>query len=219
MLGSNDAVFDVVGVVKNVLNELDAPPQPQIYLVHGGRIDMGRAALVVKTEGDPMIVAPLVRGIVGQLDPAAALDRLGPLLDKVSSSVGQPRFAAFVLITFSVLALVLAATGLYGVLSYNVAQRRREMSVRAALGATPGDLMRMVLREGLAVTVTGLVAGVAVSALSMRAISSVLFGVTPLDTVAFSVGPLLLLVVACAACIIPARRAAGVDAAVALRAE
>ena len=219
MLGRTDAVFDVVGVVKNVLMELDAPPQPHIYLVHGGGIDMGRAALVVKTEGDPVVVASLVRGIVRQLEPGAALDRLGPLADKVSSSVGQPRFAAFVLITFSSLALVLAATGLYGVLSYNVAQRRREISVRAALGATSGQLVRMVLREGFAVTATGLMAGVAVSALSMRAISSVLFGVTPLDTVAFFVGPFLLSVVAGAACIIPARRAARVDPATALKAE
>jgi putative ABC transport system permease protein len=219
MLGRSDAVFDVVGVVKNVLTGLDAPPQPQIYLVQGGGFDMGHAALVVKTESDPVDVAPVMREIVRQLEPGATLDRLGPLADKVASSVGQPRFAAFVLITFSVLALVLAATGLYGVLSYNVAQRRREIGVRAALGAAPSDLVRMVLREGLTVTVIGLVVGAAVAAVSMRAISSVLFGVTPLDSVAFSIGPLLLLVVACAACVIPARRAASIDPSRALRAE
>jgi predicted lysophospholipase L1 biosynthesis ABC-type transport system permease subunit len=103
--------------------------------------------------------------------------------------------------------------------SYNVAQRRSEIGVRAALGATQGDLVRMVLREGLTVTVIGLVVGVAVAALSMRAMASVLFGVTPLDSVAFSVGPFLLLVVTCAACLIPARRAASIDPAKALRAE
>ena len=219
MLGRSDAVFDVVGV-KNVLARSDAPPQPKsISCTAAGSTWGVRRSRRENCERSLPIVAPVMRRIVRQLEPGAALDRLGPLADKISSSVGQPRFAAFVLITFSVLALVLAATGLYGVLSYNVAQRRREFGVRAALGATPNDLVRMVLREGFTVTVIGLMVGVAVSALSMRAISSVLFGVTPLDTVAFSVGPFLLLVVASAACIIPARRAAGVGPARALRSE
>lgn len=152
MLGRNDAVFEVVGVVNDVLPGPDARPQPQIYVTHGGGFDMGRPALVVKTEGDPAAMVSVVRGIVRQLEPGAALDRLGPLEDKLSSSVGKPRLAAFVLVTFSVIALVLAATGLYGVLSYSVARRRAEIGMRAALGATKSDLMRMVLREGLTAT-------------------------------------------------------------------
>jgi predicted permease len=217
MLGRNDAVFEVVGVVGDVLPRPDAQPQPQIYVTYGGGFDIGRAALVVKTEGDPAAVAPAVRAIVRQLDPGAALDRMGPLADKLSSSVGEPRFAAFVLVTFSAIALVLAATGLYGVLSYSVAQRRSEIGVRAALGATKSNLVRMVLREGLTATVIGLIGGVAAAALATRAMASVLFGVTPLDRVAFSVGPLVLLVVACAACLIPAWRAARIDPAAALK--
>lgn len=142
---------------------------------------------------------------------------MGPLADKLSSSVGEPRFAAFVLVTFSAIALVLAATGLYGVLSYSVAQRRSEIGIRAALGATKSNLVRMVLREGLTATVIGLIGGVAAAALATRAMASVLFGVTPLDRVAFSVGPLVLLVVACAACLIPAWRAARIDPAAALK--
>lgn len=219
MLGRNDAVFDVIGVVNNVLASPDAQPQPQIYVVHGTAFDMGRAALVVKTEGDLVPVAATLHGIVRQLGPAVTLDRLGPLEDKISSSIGEPRFAAFVLTAFSVLALLLATTGLYGVLSYNVTQRRREIGVRAALGATQRDLVRMVMREGLTVTVTGLVLGVVAAAVTARAMRGLLFGVTPWDRIAFSVGPMLLLLVACAACLIPARRAAGIDPTQAIKSE
>jgi ABC-type antimicrobial peptide transport system permease subunit len=164
-------------------------------------------------------MAPLLRGIVQQVAPDAALDRMGPLAARVSESVGEPRFAALVLAAFAALALALATTGLYGVLSYNIAQRRREIGVRAALGATRGDLMRMVLREGLTVTTLGLAAGLAIAALATRAMASLLFGVTALDSVAFSVGPLLLLVVATAACLIPARRAAALNPVTALKAD
>ncbi|MPY89121.1 MAG: FtsX-like permease family protein [Luteitalea sp.] len=165
---------------------------------------MGHATIVAKTEPDPASLAPLLRDIVQQLDPDATLGRLGPLAVKISTSVSGSRFTAFVLVAFAALALALATTGLYGVLSYNVAQRRREIGVRAALGATRAHLVRMVLREGMTVTVIGLAVGVAVAAFATRAMASVLFGVTPLDRVAFSLGALLLLVVACAACLIPA---------------
>ena len=113
----------------------------------------------------------------------------------------------------------LAATGLSGVLSYTVAQRRREIGLRAALGATRRDLMAMVLREGLGVTAVGVALGVAVAALATRATASVLFGVSPLDTVTFFTAPLLLVVVAFAACLFPAWRAATIDPAAALSAE
>ncbi|MPY90763.1 MAG: FtsX-like permease family protein [Luteitalea sp.] len=219
-LDNDNTVVEVVGVVEDMLpDSLDARPQPQIFVAHGPGMDMGNATFVVKTEGNPTSTAPLLKDIVQQLEPGATLNRMGPLAAKISASVGAPRFTTFVLVVFAALALALAATGLYGVLSYNIAQRRREIGVRAALGATRGDLVRMVLREGLTVTVIGLVVGVVVAAFATRAMASVLFGVTPLDHVAFAVAPLLLLVVACIACLIPARRAAGIDPADALRAE
>jgi ABC-type antimicrobial peptide transport system permease subunit len=160
-----------------------------------------------------------VRQLVPQLEPGASLDQVGSLGSKISASVSEPRFTALVLAAFSGLALALAATGLYGVLSYTVAQRRREIGLRAALGATRGELMAMVLREGLTTTVIGLAVGVVTATFATRAMASALFGVTPLDTVAFSVGPLLLFVVAWLACLIPARRAVGIDPAEALRVE
>jgi ABC-type antimicrobial peptide transport system permease subunit len=136
-------------------------------------------------------MAPLLRQLVQQLDPGASLDQVGPLRSKISASVSEPRFTALLLAAFSGLALALATTGLYGVLSYTVAQRRREIGLRAALGATRGELMAMVLREGLTTTVIGLAVGVVTATFATRAMASGLFGVTPLDTVAFSVGPLL----------------------------
>jgi putative ABC transport system permease protein len=219
MLGRTDAVFDVVGVVRNVLTDPGAQPQPQIYVVHGGGLDMPSRSLVVKTEGDPAAAVATLRGIVRQLDPGATLDRVSLLADKISSSVGEPRFAAFVLTTFSLLALVLSTTGLYGVLSYNVTQRRREIGVRVALGATNRNLVSMVLREGLSVTVIGLVFGIVAAAAGARTMRNLLFVITPWDRTAFSVGPILLLLVASAACLIPARRAASIDPAEALKAE
>ena len=141
------------------------------------------------------------------------------LESRVSASVGQPRFAASLLAALAILALALAAIGLYGVLSYNVSQRRRELGVRAALGASRGDILGLVLRQGLAVTGLGLLLGVALAATLTRMLEGLLFGVTPFDAVSFSAAPAFLFAVAVAACFLPAWRAAAVDPAEALRCE
>ena len=135
---------------------------------------------------------PLVKALVQQMEPAATIERLSPLAAKVSASFDEPRFATLVLAAFASLALALAATGLYGVLSFNIAQRRRELAVRAALGATRRDIVTMVMREGLTMTLIGLAAGIALAAALTRTMASALFGITPLDPAAFSIAPLLL---------------------------
>jgi len=220
MLRRNDAVVTIVGVVDDVLpDRLDGRPQPQIYVPFGAGFDTGGATLVVRTDEHSTLTAPLLRSIVQQLDRGAIVDRVGPLADKVLESAAQPRFATFVLGAFAALALALAATGLYGVVSYNVARRTREFGVRGALGATRGDLVVLVLRQGLAMTTIGLAAGVGLAALSVRGMRTVLFGVQPLDGVAFVAAPMLLLAVASAACLIPARRAARIQPYEALRAD
>jgi putative ABC transport system permease protein len=124
-----------------------------------------------------------------------------------------------VLMTFAILALALASVGLYGVLSYSVSQRRRELSVRAALGAAKSDLVRLVIREGLGATTAGLVLGLASAAGLTRLMQSVLFGVGPLDLVAFATAPFILIPIAVVACLLPAARAARTDPIEALRAE
>ena len=215
-----DTVVEVVGVVGDMLPaDLDGGRQPQIFVAQGGKAHIGHVTLVVRTDGDPTVVTPLVQRAVRQRAPGATVERMGPLDQKISASIAGPRFTTAVLMVFAMLALVLAATGLYGGLSYDIAQRRREIGVRTALGATRGDVVRLILREGLTPTGIGLAAGVLLAMLFTRAMASALFGITPLDPVAFSAAPVLLFVVACVSCLIPARRAIADDPVEALRAE
>ena len=221
MLGRSDAVVTIVGVVEDVLpDRLDGRPQPQIYLPMGVGFSIGSGAtLVVKAVGDPTLLAPAIRSAVQEIEPGAVLARVGPLTAKRAESASEPRFATFIFGAFAALSLALSMTGLYGVLSYNVAQRTREMGVRGALGATRADLHYLVLRQGLLMTGVGIAIGIGVAMLATRGMVNLLFGVRPLDPVAFALPPLLLILVAIAACLIPARRAARVDPLVALRYE
>ena len=214
MLGRDDAVVEVVGVVQDVLlRSLDQAPQPQIYVPYGVGFDIRYATLVLKTDGEPATSAPVVTSIIQQLDSVATLGQMGPLTDKVSTAVAGPRFTAFVIGAFAALALSLATAGLYGVLSFGVTQRRREIGVRAALGATPRDLVVMVLKQGMTVTVIGVAIGVGGSSVASWALASVLFGVEALDGVAFIIPSAVVLVVAAASCYLPARRAAAIEPA------
>ena len=214
MLGRDDAVVEVVGVVQDVLlRSLDQAPQTQIYVPYGVGFGIRYATLVLRTDGEPATSAPLLTSIIQQLDPVATLGRMGPLTDKVSTAVEGPRFTAFVIGAFAVLALSLATAGLYGVLSFGVTQRRREIGVRAALGATPGDLVVMVLKQGMTVTVIGLAIGLGGSIVASRAMASVLFGVEALDGPAFIIPSAVVLVVAAASCYLPGRRAAAIEPA------
>jgi putative ABC transport system permease protein len=213
---------EIVGVVANVLKDgLDRRPEPEIYraasLTKSTMVPY--ASLVVRTTGDPLALASELRRLARETDPRVGLDGLGSLSGKLSASVAQPRFAAWLLALFAGLALTVAATGLYGVLSYNVSERRREIGIRAALGATRGRLVRLVLRQGLGFTLAGLALGLMAAAATSRLLSTLLFGVTPFDSVAFAVAPAVLILIALAACWVPAWRAAAIDPAEALRAE
>jgi putative ABC transport system permease protein len=175
--------------------------------------------LAIRTSSDPLaLVAPL-RAAVRATDAAAAVDDIETLGSRMSASVSEPRFAMAVLIAFAVLASVLAAVGLYGVLSYQVLQRRREMGVRAALGASRGSLIGLVVRQGVMVAGAGIALGLLGAAWLTQLMERLLFGVTAHDVVAFGIAPVLLLFVAMAATLIPARRAAAADPIEVLRAE
>ncbi|MDQ3170527.1 MAG: ABC transporter permease [Acidobacteriota bacterium] len=221
LMGDDKTPFEIIGIVANTLPaDLDGKPEPSIYITQGGEFALSRATFVVRTSGDPSAIGPALRAVVRETEPSAvALDAVATLSSQVAASVGQPRFAASVLGIFAMLALSLAAIGLYGVLSYNVSARRREMGVRAALGAERRNLIGLVMRQGLGVTVIGLVAGVVAAALLTRLMETMLFGVKALDVVSFVAAPAVLFVVACVACVVPALRAARVDPAVALRAD
>jgi predicted lysophospholipase L1 biosynthesis ABC-type transport system permease subunit len=218
--GPDTRITEIVGVVGDILKDgLDTAPQSAIYtLPQYGYSLPSKLSVVMRTAGDPLALAPQVRAVAGELEPSAAVE-VATLSSRRSASLAQPRFAAAALSAFALLALALAATGLYGVLSYNISQRRREIGVRSALGARPAAIVALVLRQGLTVTAAGLALGLAGSAALTRLLESLLFGVTPLDAVAFAAAPLLLLAVALFACLVPARRAASVDPTEALRAE
>lgn len=214
------ATAEIVGVVGDVLKEgLAATAQPEVYIpapAHKYSI-RGEINLVMRTAGDAATHAATVRGLVRELRADAAMDPVMTLSEKVTASIAQPRFAALVLGGFALTAITLAGVGLYGVLAYGVARRRRELGVRAALGAPRSTLIGMVVHEGMAVTLAGVVAGVAGAAAITRLIQSQLFGVAPLDAWSFAGAVIALLGVALVACAIPAARAAAVDPAVSLR--
>jgi predicted permease len=213
---------EIIGVVGTVLKDgHDRRPEPEVYFVQGppeSRI-AGAVNFVVRTAAEPALLAPMVRKTIGSIDRAVIIERVEPLTDRLSVSVAQPRFAATVVVIFAVTALALASIGLYGVLSYAVSQRRRELSLRAALGASRGHMLRLVIGEGLSVTAAGLAVGLAAAAALTRWMQSILFGVTPLDAVSFTAAPVILMIVAFGACLRPALRAARSEPAAALRSE
>ena len=221
--GDAGAETEIIGLVGNVLKDgNDTAPQPEIYFVHGSptqHIGGYINVLVRSSGGDEAALPGALRRYVHEADANAVVDRLVPVRSLVASSWDQPRFATSVVSGLAAMAMALAGMGLYGALAYSVSQRRRELGLRAALGASRPNLVRLVLREGVSVTVVGLGVGMPVAALVTRLMRGLLFGVTPFDAAAFTLGPLLLLVVGVLACTVPALRAASIDPAVALRDE
>jgi predicted permease len=219
---SSGPAAEIVGIVGNVLKDgNDRQPQPELYFAHGsaGQRITGHVNLVVRTTADPEALIPMVRQVVKQVEPGAALDRVEPLSSTVAASVDEPRFAVVVMTAFAGLGLVLTAVGLYGVLTCAVTERRRELGIRAALGARRGDLIRLVMREGLSRAVAGIGIGL-IGALAMaQLMRGLLFGVMPTDGASFTFAPAVLIVTAALACLIPALRAGSTDPVATLRAE
>ena len=213
---------EIIGVFGAVLKDgNDRRPEPEVYFVHatGNRRIVGAVNFVMRTSVDPSTLAAAVRAIIHDTDPTATVGTIEPLADRLSVTIAQPRFATTVLIAFAGTALLLASIGLYGVLSYAVSQRRRELGVRAVLGASRAQLLYLIVTEGLSVTLIGLVVGLVASAALTRYMQAALFGVGPLDPTSFVAAPVALIIVAMAACLRPAIRAASVDPAGALRTE
>lgn len=214
------ALSEVVGIVRNTLkNGPTDKPLSEIFVLpnHGARLPAD-FSVVVRSTGDPSSLAADVRSIIRQLDPAVTVDTV-TLGSRASSAVAQPRFAAFTAAAFAILALTLAAAGLFGAMSYTVSQRRREMGVRSALGASRRDIVTLILRQGLLVAGFGLVIGLLAATWLTRLMDALLFGIAPLDPLSFLAAPLLLLLAATAACVVPAWRGASVPPTEALRCE
>jgi putative ABC transport system permease protein len=212
----------IVGVVGDVLKDgNDREPQPEVYVPHRVRSQaiVGQVQLVVRVDGDPTAFGPDLRRLARALEPGAAIDRVEPLTAALAASLDQPRFAATVLSSFAILAVIMAVVGLHGVLSFTVSQKRRELGVRAALGARRSDLISIVLREGLLVTLVGVTGGLIAAAGLAQFAKRLLFGIETTDVAAFTIGPCLLVMMAVAACVRPAMHAASADPASVLRGE
>lgn len=207
----------VVGVVGDVRGlDLSQEPAPTIYL------PMAQSAaqsigIVVRSSLPPASLVPSVRGVVRDLDHLVALFDVQTMQDRMAGSVGAQRFYATLVGVFAAVALLLSAVGLYGVIAYAVSQRTHEMGVRVALGATGSSISRMVVAEGLTLTVIGAGVGIVCAFFAARVIASLLYGIDARDPATFIGAVLALCVVAVVASYLPARRAAAVDPLIAMR--
>jgi putative ABC transport system permease protein len=216
------AVATIVGIAADVKHlSVREAPGPEMYVLYNQKPwpSLLTMQFALRTKADPASVAAGARDAIRSVDadlPIAKVNSLATLLD---ASMTQPRFTMLLLAGFGVLALVLASVGIYGVVSYAVAQRSREFGIRLALGAQPGRMFGMVLGQGTRVAGLGIVLGLAAAGAVTRVMTSLLFGVEPVDPLSFVGVPLLLMGVALLACYLPARRATRVDPMVALRYE
>jgi len=209
---------EIVGVVGDVRETVSREPRPTVYYpLYGGL--RGDLELAVRTASDPLTMAMPVQRVVAQLDPSLPVADVLSLEQIIGKDTAAASFDTVLLLVFSVLSLVLAAVGLFGVLSYIVAQRQAEIGIRIALGAQRDQVMRLMLADGLRPAILGLVLGLAASAAAARLIRSLLYGTQPFDPVVFVVVAIALLMVATFACIVPAWRASRLDPMEALRTE
>jgi putative ABC transport system permease protein len=212
--------YTIVGVVGNVRQmSLAVSDSDAVYMTgtHWGWVDKVQS-LVVRARGDSTLV-PAIREAIWSVDKDQPIVRLATMDDLLAASAAERRFVLILFEAFAVAALVLAAAGIYGVLSGNVAERTREIGVRAALGASRGSILALVVRQGMMLTGLGVAIGLAGAAAASQFIASMLFGVSRLDPVTYLGVIALLAGVSVIACGVPARRASRVDPMVALRYE
>ncbi|HEV2885144.1 MAG TPA: ABC transporter permease [Pyrinomonadaceae bacterium] len=211
--------FEIVGVAANVRSvELKEEAQPDFYL-SSLQDTFANMFLVVRTSVEPTSLAASVRSAAAEVDKSAAVSDVKTMEQIVNDSVGQPRFNLFLLGLFSAIALLLSAAGIYGVTSYSVTQRTHEFGIRMALGAQVGDVLRMIIKQGMLLISIGIVVGLLASFALTRLLRTLLYGVGANDPLTFVAITVLLTLVALIACYVPARRATKVDPLVALRYE
>ena len=210
---------EIVGVVGNVRHKaLEIEVMPEAYFPYQ-QYPLNFMSLVVQTASDPASMVPAIRNQVLSIDKDQPVSDVKTMEQRVAKSVASSRFVMLLLSSFSVLALGLAAVGIYGVMAYLVTQRTQEIGVRMALGAQKRDVLRMVIGKGMILAIVGTVIGLVASLALTRLMRSLLFQVTPTDWLTFVIAPTVLLIVALLACYIPARRATKLDPLVALRYE
>jgi putative ABC transport system permease protein len=213
----------IVGMVGETrLEKLTQEPFAEVYTPHRQGIALGSAAtmfLALRTAGDPAGLTAAVRTQVHAIDRDQPLGEAHVMEDLLSRSLVQPRFQALLLSLFAILALVLSAIGIYGVVAYSVRTRTAEIGIRVAMGARGADILRLIVGEGAALILIGVGVGAAGALALSRLLSRFLYGVTATDPLTFAAVSLLLALVGVLACYLPARRAAKVDPMRALRCE
>jgi len=216
-----DIPLQIIGVAGDVRDFGPAADfRPAFYVsLRQYSIPPSSMRFVVRSAGRPDGIVPTVRAAIRETNQGAAIYQIGTMEQWISGSTSQQRFSGFVLSAFAVLAVGLATVGLFGLMSYTVAQRTHEIGVRMALGASRREILQLVLKQGMTVAAIGVAAGLVTGFGVTRSLRTMLFGVAPNDRVSFLVAAVLLMLVAALACTVPARRAAKVDPMVALRHE
>jgi predicted permease len=204
--------------VTGIIKEKFFVPHSQWHIATGGNLIRG-GFVVVRTTGDPMAVASSVRGAIRGLDATLPVANIRPMSEVLATSLATPRLTGFLLGTFAAIALTLAAVGIYGVLSYLVARRTHEIGIRLAVGADRGQVMMLILKQGVTLAGAGIVAGLGAAFLLTRVMQSLLYQVTPTDPLTFALVSGALIVVALIASAVPAFRATRVSPLIALRTE
>jgi putative ABC transport system permease protein len=222
--GFGQTFYEVVGVVADVKQAgLDAPAGTELYF-HYAQAELTGGApstmnFVVATNGDPTVLGPAVRQAVWEIDASLPVSGMQPMTEVLGDAMARTRFLTALLAGFAGLALLLAAVGTYGVMSYSVSQRAQELGIRMAMGAEASKVQRLVLGQGLKVAALGLALGIAGAWTLTGVIESLLFNVDARDPITFLLGPVVLTLVAVAACWLPARRATRLDPVKVLREE
>ncbi|HTG54235.1 MAG TPA: FtsX-like permease family protein, partial [Gemmatimonadaceae bacterium] len=214
---STNAWMTIVGVTRNMKHlSLDAPSDYYVYVPAAQAIPW-RMYLVVRTAGEPLRLTAPVRRVLASIDPVLPMAETHTMEQAVASSLGTKRVTNVLLTGFALVALLLAAIGIYGVMSLSVSGRKHEFGVRLALGAAPGDVLRLVIRQGMTLAGLGLAIGIVVALWATRFLGALLFGVAPVDALTFISVTATLGAVALLACYLPARRATRADPVGALR--
>src|SRR6266850_2354037 len=215
--GIRNEPYEIIGIVGDTrYQSLQGEPSATMYVPTREFLFVN---LVIRTQGDPLSLVGGVRKEVNALDPDQPIAAIRPMTEWVAMSAAGARYRTILLGLFALLAMILAATGIYGVMSYSVAQRTQEIGVRMALGARPLDVLKLVVRQGMMLALIGVIVGLAGALALTRVMSSLLFGVTERDPITFVAVAALLIVVAFISCFVPAHRATRVDPLIALRCE
>jgi predicted permease len=210
--------YEIIGIVGDVLSSLDAQPSPTFYRPALDVANSG-ATVLLHTIAEPKSVMADAQRLIRSIDPELAISRIQTMDELLNASTAGRQFNMRLFAAFAGMALLLAGIGLYGLVSHSVSQRKAEIGIRMALGASGSDVNRMVLLQGLKPALAGVIIGLVAAAFATRILQSQLFGVTPADPMTFVIVPFLLLTVAALACLLPAIRATRLDPSGALRAE